>query len=316
MLLKDALGTPEDKNVYGTSNEVVFNDSFLGIELEMEKVSPTDMISRGNLDTFFWQVKGDGSLRNGCELVFNRPTKGANLIKALDSLTKTVEKLKSDYSIEPVMSERTSMHIHLDVRDMTFEEINELILLYMFFEGVIFEYVGVDRMKNNYCRPLIGSSFNTILTDLIRSHSESRSYLEMVSCYCDKYSALNIQAVANFGSVEFRHHPGSFKSEEVLEWANIILCLKKSIKDNIRINYLLELEPIDALTTVFGDVITKVPSLLSSQSQAEVRAKNIPLVEIINALDLQRDTMEIVKKVSRVKSENKLINQYIKKGTV
>jgi len=301
MKIHKMFGNKLNRTKYGVDDTLVDSESFLGVELELEGLSGTAFMRY--LDNYFWIVKGDGSLRNGCELVFKKPLKGANITEALADLDSCIAALR-DKGTVPELSIRTSMHVHLDVRDLEQEEVEALITLYMLFERLLFRYVGSYRIKNNYCRALVDSTFNSIL-ERLRKTSSSNSYLSIVSEMCDKYSALNVKAISTFGSLEFRHHPGSYKSEEIVPWCNLILSLKAWIKQGNTVESLMPLTAEEAIIEVFKDVA----GLLLSQPPEESYSPNKGAVlKILNYSALSRETSRILSRTSKAK--NSLINQY------
>lgn len=314
MRLSKLLSHQEDKSLYANSSLLVNNDCFIGLEIELERaigiVHPSLVKT---FDSYFWNIGRDGSLRDGAELKFTRPLKGANIIKALTLFEKGLSKA-SELNIHPVLSERTSMHIHIDARDMDLVEINNFISIYMLIEGLLFNYVGYHRIKNNYCRPLIGSDFNNILSRMIQdvdSDSSNIHYLMRVNEYSDKYSALNTKSLTSFGSLEFRQHPGSYKKEEILEWINIIISIKSFIKQGNTINNILSLHYDDVMNIIFGEGLFNI---LDKEGSKELFENNRYAVrEMVNISQLSDKTDSILKKNTKVRLVNNIIHRYATK---
>ena len=196
-------------------------DTHIGIEIEAEKAYNINVSA---LDPY-WAVKDEGSIRGvSAELVLSRPLSGADLTKALTVLDDVNSKRKFPLSF----SERCSVHVHLDVRDVTHEQLYGTILWYAVFERVLFKFAGATREKGVYSVPLYEAiesvknlhGFNNInnMMHVFRSEGGNNRY---------KYLAINIGAIKNFGSIEFRHHPGTDNSERISTWINIIMCLKR-----------------------------------------------------------------------------------------
>jgi hypothetical protein len=188
-----------------------------------------------------WLIVKDGSLRKGCEFIFDSPKKGQDIIDALFILDEFFNVYRSGGDTVEC-SNRTSIHCHLDVRDLSSNELNNLLMLYVLFERVLFLYVDPSRLKNNYCRPVTDSSFKHTLID-IKSRCLKhplKDTLKAVQIKCDKYSALNLLPLNTFGTVEFRHHQGTSNLiGEVLDWINIILSFKLlSSRDILSVNEL------------------------------------------------------------------------------
>lgn len=304
MKIIDLLGGSVDENAYLSSDDLVDSDTFVGVECEIEGVNSDALVDETN--TFFWSIRSDGSLRDGgFELIFNNPLKGANVIKAMGHFREGMLKL-SERGVRPSISDRTSIHVHVDVRDLEPGDLNQLVLLYMLFEKHLFEYVGTHRIKNNYCRPLLGSSFEDVITELLM-RSDERSYLHLVENICEKYSALNVKASSYFGSVEFRHHPGTCNSDDILKWINILLSLKKWIKEGGKVVDLLDIPSHQAIQEVFGDYGSIIPDVNGMYTAACLDIKRI-----LDMTILKDRSKKIL--TTRSRSKKSLIQQFSEKG--
>lgn len=207
--------------IHRPSNLLVIPDCCVGVEIEVEGEGAVRQ-ARGNN---YWKVIRDGSLRNhGLEVVLREPTLGQALIDSLDELQEIINDAYADYS------HRTSVHVHLDIRDMTVEQLFNMLFYYFYCEKAIFNYVGQGREENNYCIPWWKTE--ELKTSLYRIYSamkeeDSETIRHIINDNMNKYSALNLKVINQFGSVEFRHHYGTHDKNRLLEWINIILSLKK-----------------------------------------------------------------------------------------
>jgi hypothetical protein len=220
------LGQSEDVLEYATSDKLINNSKSIGVELELESIP----VSRSGYNSLFEETAGslwdkitDSSLRDGAEFIFKRPLKGKNIINAINKFDVFIREYELSYQ-EITLSDRCSTHIHLDMREETAETICNLVLFYILFERVLFEQVDYFRRKNNFCRPLTDSTF----IDLFRENFVNKdlgTILTSISNNGEKYSALNLLPLNNYGSVEFRHKDGCKNMEDLLKWINIILSL-------------------------------------------------------------------------------------------
>lgn len=197
----------EDKKFISTI-PVADKNTYLGIEVETENVQLF-------VDTHspYWRITEDGSLRNSGREFVSIPIKAFRVENALDSL------FKSQINPDIEFTERTSIHIHMNVRTMTVDQLKAMILLYLLFERALFRYVDKDRYNNIFCVPLNETSFGERLTSLF---DNNRLHLSWT-----KYTALNLLPIFEKGTIEFRHLHGTKDIPEILGWINLILCLKK-----------------------------------------------------------------------------------------
>lgn len=187
------------------------NKAYLfGIEVEVENI--TNQIHKLN----YWTITRDNSLRNnGLEFV-SLPLRSNQIEGAIQELTEALPKDAS-------FSERTSCHVHMNVRDLTISEIYNVLIIYMAMENVLFKWVGHGRDKNIFCLPLTETNF---YKNLKRFESEPRHTIE----YWNKYTALNIIPILEKGTVEFRHMYGTIDSTTMLTWITFLCCIKDAAK--------------------------------------------------------------------------------------
>jgi len=206
------------------ATQMVSPTALIGIEIELENIT-----RKVNLE-YYWTSKDDGSLRNyGAEFV-SIPLRGYQIPYALTYLNKAIH----EYN-KPDFSTRTSVHIHLNVRDMPEEQIKVLILLYALFERHFFNFAGTKRETSVFCVPL----YRTQQLDGILNWS-----MDDLSSKWHKYSAINCGTVTGnhdvprFGTIEFRHLYGTLDETIILDWINQIMLLREA-SHQIKLNELL-----------------------------------------------------------------------------
>ena len=242
---------PEHILSHEPSNEFVLPRCIMGIEVEAENLKDisnyvryglkedqhhpllTNTRAKNALSPIifgkgYWYAKYDGSLRNdGVEFVTDK-LYGKDLSLALDELNDYFMTL----SCNPTESDRCSVHIHLDIRDLSKTEFIRLLIDYAIFENVLFNYCGKHRKDNLYCLPFARSDmFKKTLADMYTSFEERTKFTHIIRAF-PKYSALNVGASAYYCSLEFRQYGGTTDMMRIKEWINIIMCLKKNCKGN------------------------------------------------------------------------------------
>ena len=119
------------------------------------------------------------------------------------------------------------------MRDLDFNQFNNFLALYAAVETMLFNWVGENRINNIYCLPM-----HNIVGDLraISGLKEETLRMQLADDMYGfgpyKYAALNISAVPQFGSLEFRHMGGCDDFDRLKEWINIIQCIKKYVMEN------------------------------------------------------------------------------------
>lgn len=269
--LSNITGHKPDNLKYLPHDGFVLSTCKVGVEVELEGYT-TDRRMRflsGAVHGSQWRITNDGSLRDGgIELVLRQPLFGKDLHENLLVLDKVREVSK------PRLTYRTSVHVHLDVRDLSLEQFVRLVCLYMVFEKALVKYHGGVREDNIFCLPFykatknveyLGQVINLLNTydDLDKRAEQTAKVSDLLSVFT-KYHALNLSSLFKFGSLEFRHMPGNCNSEDIEEWINIIMCLKKEAKNNDRLplnnipSTLSTLGMSDYAESVFGNLFEKL----------------------------------------------------------
>ena len=189
-------------------------NNLLGIEVECEKAPVIEIMG--------WRTMEDGSLRDNGKEYISWILHEEVISTALAGLYTMLALAKP----VPKFSWRTSIHVHLNVRNFTIEEFLKLLLLYLAFEKVLFRFVGGEREKSNFCVPLRQSS----LMETFRNFCNRRTGVGGMHQQWEKYSALNLSRLSDYGTVEFRHMPGTWEVSKLHLWIGMILSLSNAAR--------------------------------------------------------------------------------------
>lgn len=210
---------------YEEDDSLVLPKCLIGVEVEAENVQFNSSKETDYLRDVGWRLDHDGSLRdNGCEFILHSPLFGKDLVTSIQELCKIGNEKKFS------MSERTSVHVHLDVRDMKPSCLSRLISLYLVFEKALYRFSSDNKREHNiFCIPYYLSDFNIHRLHYLVNNGDEINRNKLYSSFSafQKYSGLNIMSLFNFGSLEFRHLSGTLDSEKIIEWINIIQSMKK-----------------------------------------------------------------------------------------
>lgn len=202
-----------DIGVTQKSNGNLVSNTKIGIEVEVEGVSEPPHIPG-------WRAIQDGSLRNnGIEYVFNAPIGGKAAETRINKLHEGLSDIDKDFSI------RTSVHVHMDARDMTWKQVCDLVTLYAITEPYLFAVCGQEREESIYALSLYrGQQQVDNLSRIIRLGPEALN-----ERLWTKYSAVNLLSLRSLGSLEFRGHEGTCDKDVLINWVNHLLSLKKFV---------------------------------------------------------------------------------------
>lgn len=198
----------------------------IGLEWEFELATNLMIYIQGLRNNNYVTLKEDGSLRDrGIEVV----TVGDGLFgeDLSDAIALVAEAVRT---ATPICNYRTGFHVHIDIRDMEEKELHNMLLLYCLLEKPIFNFVGRDRWKSNFCVPWFRSDNHFVnLRELESFNAKTAPAIASKLRSLSRYSALNCQSIAKFGTLEFRHLENDNK--EILtkqkDFIKIVMLLKK-----------------------------------------------------------------------------------------
>lgn len=206
-------------SLFGWAREKIEGE--VGLEVEVEGKNLVSSLFN------YWTTHTDQSLRNvdshpPIEYVLKRPVSRHEVGKVLNYLAGH---LKSSNS-EVVDSTRTSVHVHLNVRDYSMRQLYCFIILYMIFEEVLVDWCGADRVGNLFClRAKDSDYFLEMLIEPLKS-GDVRTWREEL-----RYTACNLSSVRKFGSLEFRSLRGTVDPTIIQNWVRILLKIKDKASD-------------------------------------------------------------------------------------
>lgn len=202
--------------LYGGIN--VLDGAYIGIEVEMEYplgVAPP----AHELASKLWSVHADGSLLNGMEATTPPILIGSKTYyKANEELAEFFD------TNRPMESERSSIHVHLNVSDLTLEQTIKASVAMWALENVLFHFCAPHRRNNHFC---IGVSDTVaVIEDIVNSIKEGRP--PRVSGERAKYCALNWARLRDLGTLECRIREGLTDATEIFQWADLVSYLSRA----------------------------------------------------------------------------------------
>jgi hypothetical protein len=212
-------------------------DGDIGIEVEIEGVNIKHPIQG-------WRGKEDHSLR-GESLEYT--TNGAVKYDELPKLLARFEKRMTSEGVEVIPSSRTSTHIHINFQKNTLLEAAKYWTIFSIVEPLLLQVCSPKRDGNLFCLP----SYDTMTPPNSLKHFLAQPQRGPNS---GKYSALNMDTLVSFGSVECRIFPCSVNAAELQSWVDILLAIKKYALDDDHTT----LQKVHLARTMPENVIAKV----------------------------------------------------------
>jgi len=263
--------------LYGTSwrSTTLPDDVNVGIEVEIERWTGAPVWNHA--DKHIWSAKSDGSLRNdGIEWVTTSPI-------PMSTAPSRLELLFAQKPEKAEFTDRCSIHVHLDVRDLTCQQIKNLQIAYLPVENLIFNFAGRWRAKDIFCVPL-GDTVRTCQDIFIPDINEVH-YLKRGS---SKYAALNSGSVKGLGTLEFRHLEGTSDITRITNWLHIINCLYqwsiRHTEDEI-VEIIGRLNTSSQYGGYLQEVFGEYAGLLFVDNLQEEMEANVTLVKLLSKLN-------------------------------
>ena len=188
----------------------------VGIEIEMEGSNhfPTgDRLPRA------WRAESDGSLRgSSIEYILKRPINIDSVGNSLAALRKSL----ADYNTRVNKSFRAGVHVHVNVQELTFQQVVNFAVLYYIFESTLVKYCGSQREGNHFCLRLKDAEYPLYLLETALDNEDY--YLMRTQDI--RYASLNFNSMYNFGSLEFRAMETMPDMSKIEDWAKILCKLR------------------------------------------------------------------------------------------
>lgn len=188
--------------------------ALVGIELEVEG----ENFPRLKASHPSWDMKSDGSLRNGVEFVIKKPCSGQNAKLALEEIASAFKQAET----VPSYSFRTSTHIHLNMSNTELAQTQRTVVLYYLAEQIYLNFCEAPRRNNRFCLSL--RSAEGVL-DHVHHFVKNGNVPRLDSA---KYSALNLVPLTSFGTLEFRSLEGTDNWAKIHTWIRALLRLRKA----------------------------------------------------------------------------------------
>lgn len=182
----------------------------IGIEIECEG----NKFQKQNLPGL-WTYHQDGSLRgeDNAEYVLRKPIRFDEVPGEIDKLWEMFE----NYGTVLDDSNRTSVHIHLNMLKFHLNRMCSFFGLYFIVEELLTQWCGEHRVGNLFClRARDATGIITCLKKFIQNDMQT----EITQGF--HYAGLNANALHKFGSIEIRTLRGVMDKRTILHWVAIL----------------------------------------------------------------------------------------------
>lgn len=203
------------KDVFGMRNRLT---DHIGIELEIEG----DNLPR--IDTELWKSENDASLRGeSYEYVLRRPVPFAETQNVLSSILELWQESEAQIKNSP----NAGVHVHINCGDLTVTQLYNFISLYLVVENILVSKCGKDRVGNLFCLRACDAEY---LIEMLATAIKEQD-LKILHTDDLRYASINVKALGDYGSLEFRAWRSDGDLEAVAWWCSLLQHLKALAKE-------------------------------------------------------------------------------------
>ncbi len=190
----------------------------VGVEIEVEGRRLPTGVQR------YWEFTQDGSLNHdiGLEYVLKKPQSMGFVRCALKHFDYECKRMNTTLHD----SIRAGVHIHINIQDLTKTELFNFIVLFLVWEEALVRYCGSNREGNLFCLRTRDAQY------LLHSLMDIAANGTLTNFYDDdfRYAAMNVKAIIEHGSLEFRSMRSTRDTKAIGDFAEMLLNLREKAK--------------------------------------------------------------------------------------
>ncbi len=190
---------------------------FVGVELECEEGSLNIDSTPDGVYRYFSFVH-DGSLDNSGVEAVSIAMNGDLLFNKIQEATTYLH--DCGFSV----NKSCGLHIHIDSRDLSEQDLKKVYLLYSVFEDNLYSIVSPSRRNNSYCKKL-PKEFNELLDKSLKTFWYKCDSPVVEKYHSSRYHFLNFNSHFYRGTIEVRLHNGTLSYDKIQNWILINLKL-------------------------------------------------------------------------------------------
>ena len=271
---------------------------YLGIEVELENVTQGvttyDEVKYHKLTKNLVRCIKDGSLRdNGAEFIFNQPLMYGS--REFEQSLAYIEQIGT--KVQAVTSPRTSTHYHLNVTDLTVQELRNLLYVSLLIEPVLMKYCSSHRQHNRFCLPSWQSDVISPMKLCLQWAKQGNA--DYAACYSvdrTKYSSISLHRLQDLGTVEYRMFDGTYNSAVHRNVGKLLNFLRR-ISTRRTLEEIKESKVQGRLRTVLTSVLrTAFGAKISTKDLQELLDSGAVQANDLVRADLNRGTIQELKR--------------------
>lgn len=276
----EELGKKPLKGSKDKDTDELVSSAYIGVEIELENA-----VRLAERNYQYWRVEGDGSLRKGgVELVMNAPYQGTDILAAFDEYEEALKGGRARGT------QYCSTHVHMNFLSCTGADVLKFMFVYLLLEDGLARYCGPNRENNLFCLTVSNAEEQmNVLSDMYRAYRDKkdtvvRAVLRHGGQNGLKYSAMNLGALSQYGTIESRLSGALTTKDDLLKWVNILLSIRQYAINSADLTDVLiqcsALSPLGFVRAVLGDLYPELQEYFREE-------------EVYDAIDRIQDIMSI-----------------------
>jgi len=230
-----------DTPVHNFSKSGIVLGPKFGVEIELEGTGDflnlythTQVVEEYAYFSDIFGLKSDNSLKcpNSNNFAYELYAKSAFTKEVYEKVIPILYKVVEDkkYNTSITSSVRSATHIHINMSDFTIMQLLTFTTMFHILENVIVENCGKGRNGNTFSDTL--SNCYNISNRIISFLSGKPSTFKNVFNDDIRYAALNLAALHQFGTVEFRPlRTPADNGQIILDFIDIFFMMRKVVED-------------------------------------------------------------------------------------
>ena len=168
-----------------------------------------------------WKIVSDGSVQgaNGMELV-------SPILEGDEGLAQVRKVGEVLTAMGCTVNRTTGMHVHVDARDLTVEQIKNVLRIWCKYESNYDSILPASRRgdANMYCRSVVNRLGGT-LEAAFATIKRCRTVQDLARCFNGRYYKINLEAYSRHGTLEFRGHSGTVDATKLVNWTKLVTAI-------------------------------------------------------------------------------------------
>lgn len=233
-----------------------------------------------------WDIKTDAS----CGFEVASPALELNHAGQNIEMMSVCEGLKT---LTPRVDRQCGLHVHVEVRDYDWQDVQKLMSLWARYEPFFFEMLPPSRRGNMYCQPIMRHSWNSPSRGRYTPHAidamaaQTSATFQRAGQQIERFSSVNLSNWWRHKRIEFRLHSGTIDYEKIRHWAMLLLAVVQRVKQGAMMGEIDTIRDWSAAwvnrTTGFETkYVCRVLGLVKSKQVPEVPVESTELTQWVN----------------------------------